>query len=101
MIGSGLKKLARQHNMPIDSGVAYGSYYGYAAMLHEGSGWKAIVVSCTFPDGQRMAQLQAMLDDRNLRKEFRILQLTLAPNGIHIQFHDTPGTMKKLIAFSE
>lgn len=101
MIGSGLKKLARQHNMTIDSGVAYGSYYGYATMLHEGSGWKAIVVSCTFPDGQRMAQLQAMLDDRNLRKEFRILQLTLAPNGIHIQFHDTPGTMKKMIAFSE
>ncbi len=101
MIGMGLKKLAGKHNMTVDSGVAYGSYYGYAAMLHEGSGWKAIEVSCTFPDGQRMAQLQAMLDDRNLRKEFRILQLVLAPNGIHIQFHDNPGTMKKLEAFSE
>lgn len=101
MIASGLKKLARKHNMTIDNGVAYGSYYGYATTLHEGSGWKAIEVSCTFPDGQRMAQLQAMLDDRNLRKEYRILQLTLAPNGIHIQFHDTIGTMKKLEAFSE
>ncbi len=101
MIGPGLKKLAAKHSMTVDSGVAYGSYYGYAATLQEGNGWKSIDVSCTFPDGQRMAQLQAMLDDRNLRKEFRILQLTLAPNGIHIQFHDNPGTMKKLIAFSE
>ena len=101
MILSGLKKLAAKHNMTVANGVAYGSYYGYTATLHEGNGWKAIVISCTFADSRQIARLQSTLDSRMLRKQYRVTDLVLAPNGIRIVFHDNPGTMKKLEAFSE
>ena len=50
MIGSGLKKLAKENGMKIDSGVAYGSLGGFAATLSEGAGWKQIVFSTRFMD---------------------------------------------------
>lgn len=101
MIGPGLKKYAKQHNMTIENGIAYGSLHGYAVSLYEGNGWKAIDVACLFPDGQKMAQLMALLDDSKLQKEYRITELTLTPNGIFIRFYDNPGTMKRIIAFAD
>lgn len=101
MILSGLKKMALERGLTVNDGVAYGSFYGYAATLQEGSGWKGIDISCTFPDGQKMAQLQAALDKHNLKKEYRVLELTLLPDGISIRFHDTIGTLKKMKAFCE
>ena len=52
MVGSGLKKLAKEHNMKVSSGVAYGSLGGYNATMSEGSGWKQIVFATLFPDAQ-------------------------------------------------
>lgn len=101
MIGPGLKKYAKQHNMTIENGIAYGSLHGYAVSLYEGNGWKAIDVACLFPDGQKMAQLMALLDDSKMQKEYRITELTLTPNGIFIRFYDNPGTMKRIIAFAD
>ena len=42
LIGSGLKKLAKEYGMTV-SGVAYGSLGGFAATLSEGAGFKRIV----------------------------------------------------------
>ena len=50
MIGSGLKKLARENGMSIASGVAYGDFRGYAATFSEGSGYKLLAVTTKFPD---------------------------------------------------
>ena len=38
MIGSALKKMARENGMTVQGGVAYGSLRGFAATLSEGSG---------------------------------------------------------------
>lgn len=48
MIGSGLKKLAKENGLRVSNGVAYGSLRGYAATLSEGSGFKQIVISTKF-----------------------------------------------------
>lgn len=38
MIGSALKKLAKEYDMTVDKGIAYGSLGGFAATLSEGPG---------------------------------------------------------------
>ena len=37
MLGAGLKKLAKQYDLRVDAGVAYGSLRGYATTLFEGA----------------------------------------------------------------
>lgn len=99
MIGSALKKLAKQHNMRIDHGVAYGALRGYAATLSEGSGWKMIQLTTRFPDTNKLTELQMTVNSRDLAKEFRVQNLTFATVRTTIVFRDNPGTMKKIEAF--
>lgn len=99
MIGSGLKKLAAEHNMQVARGVAYGALHGYAATLSEGAGTKNVIFTAKFPDAQKLDELQAALEKRNLDKEFRVQELTFFDDGIMIIFLDNPGTMKRLLAF--
>lgn len=96
MIGSGLKKLAREHNMQIASGVAYGSLMGYATTLYEGSGWKRIDIATAVPDP---GQLRSAISDVDLQKEYRIQALTVGDKMIAVVFLDNPGTLKKIQAF--
>ena len=42
MIANGLKKLAKEYNMHVSHGVAYGSLGGFAATMDEGAGYKRI-----------------------------------------------------------
>lgn len=49
MIGSGLKKLAKQNGMSVSNGVAYGSLKGFATTMSEGNGYKLFEISTTFP----------------------------------------------------
>lgn len=100
MIGSGLKKFAQQHGMKIARGVAYGSFYGYAATFCEGSGWKRIVVSTRFPDPAKRDALRTALAQQNLTTQYRVKSLEIFDDGIVILFLDNPGTMKKIEAFS-
>lgn len=99
MIGSGLKKLAKENGMKVAHGVAYGSLQGFAATLSEGNGYKQIVFTTKFPEPAKADALQAVLNGRNITREFRVQKLNLAPNGILVVFHDNPGTMKKIRAF--
>lgn len=99
MIGSGLKKLAKENGMKVSNGVAYGSLRGYAATLSEGSGYKQIVLTTKFSDPVLLNRLQEQINRRNITREFRVQKLTFAPNGISIVFTDNPGTMKKIGAF--
>lgn len=101
MIGSGLKKLAQQHGMKIAHGVAYGSFYGYAAAFCEGSGWKRIVVSTRFPDPIKRDALRTALAQHNLTTQYRVKSLEIFEDGIGILFLDNPGTMKKIEAFCQ
>ena len=99
MIGSGLKKLAREHGMNVDKGVAYGSLGGYCATLNEGTGYKQIIFATQIADPVKLTQLQTVLNGRNLQKEFRVTGLTVAPKTIQVVFLDNPGTMKKIDEF--
>ncbi len=99
MIAWGLRKLAKANNMNIDSGIAYGSLQGYAATLSEGNGYKMIVFSTQFPEPHRQDELMEFVNQRDVQTDFRVIQMTFAPNGIHVVFYDNPGTMKMIEAF--
>ena len=101
MIGSGLKKFARQNGMKIAHGVAYGSFYGYAATFCEGAGWKRIVISTRFPDPAKRDALRSELVQYNLTNQYQVRSLEIMENGIGILFLDNPGTMKKIEAFCQ
>ena len=60
MIGTGLKKLAKQYEMKVDAGIAYGLLKGYATALSEGAGYKQITISTTFPEMGQKEKLMAM-----------------------------------------
>ena len=99
MIGSGLKKLAREHGMNVDKGVAYGSLGGYCATLSEGAGYKQIIFATRIADPVKLTELQTVLNGHNLQKEFRVTGLTFAPKTIQVVFLDNSGTMKKIEEF--
>lgn len=99
MIGSGLKKLAKENGMKVAKGVAYGGLRGYAATLSEGSGYKQIVLTTKFTDPAKLNELQAQVNGRNISRELRVQNLTFAPDGVRIVFLDNPGTMKKIEEF--
>ena len=102
MIGNTYKKFAQENGLTVSNGVAYGSLRGYAASLFEGSGWKAMVFSVRFSDPARRVELMDLvgnMGDRQLYKTYRVNRLGITDRMIQIQFHDNPGTMKKIAAF--
>ena len=98
MIGSGLKKLAKEHGMGIGQGVAFGDLQGYATTLSEGMGFKTVTVTTRLTEEKKVI-FRSRLAERDLGREFWIEQLQLCDDGIIVQFLDNPGTMKKIYAF--
>lgn len=101
MIGSALKKLAKENNMTVDQGIAYGSLGGFCATLSEGSGWKRVVFSTQFSDPAGRTGVMDTVNARDLKKDFRVLELTVGSKMIVVNFQDNPGTMKRIRAFLE
>lgn len=101
MIGSGLKKFALENGLTVGGGVGYGNLRGFQATLSEGSGYKQIIIQTKFPNVEKLNALQATLNGVNLQKDYRIRQISFAPNGVVIVFLDNPGTMKKIQAFTD
>jgi len=99
MILYGLKKFSKEHQMKIDQGRAYGAFRGYAVSLYEGSGWKALDITCLIPEEEREQELRDILASVDLRKSYRVISLEIKETGVYIRFHDNPGTMKKMLAF--
>ena len=101
MIGTGLKKLAKQNNMGVSSGIAYGSMKGFATTLSEGSGWKRLDVATRFTDAQQQKDFEGALYTVDIRRQYRVQSLTVGQRNINVVFHDTVGTMKKIEEFIE
>ena len=99
MIGPGLKKLAKEHNMKVAHGVGYGALRGYAATLSEGAGYKQIVLSTKIMDPMKQHALQEKIYGRNIQRELRVQRLGFSPSNVAIVFLDNPGTMKKILEF--
>jgi len=98
MIGSGLKKLAKQYEMTVASGVAYGSLNGYATTLSEGSGYKRLVITTRFSEDQQQ-KLQAAVNEVDTSRKFRVSNMIFGSRWINVVFADTVGTMKKIEEF--
>lgn len=101
MIGSGLKKLAKENNMKVYGGVAYGSLRGFAATLSEGAGFKRIDFAVSFPDAADRVALTDRLTLGNVRSTYRVQNISFSPKSVQVVFHDTVGTMKKIREFLE
>lgn len=99
MIGSGLKKLAVENGMKIDSGVAYGSLGGFAATLSEGAGWKQIVFSTRFLDYVNKTRFMETVEQTDVKKLYRVQNLGISARSVQVMFLDNPGTMKKIREF--
>jgi hypothetical protein len=99
MIGSGLKKLAAEHNMRVSNGVGYGDLRGYAATLSEGAGWKQVAFSVSFPDPARKSLFMDVVSTADVEKQYRVLRLGISGQNIVVIFHDNPGTMKRIRQF--
>lgn len=99
MIGSGLKKLAKENGMQISNGVAYGNLGGFAATLSEGSGYKQIVFSTLFTDHKKMEELIEFTGRMNVSRRYRVQTLNITRQSVQVIFLDNPGTMKKIQEF--
>lgn len=99
MIGSGLKKLAKQHGLRVSGGIAYGDLMGFATTLCEGSGWKRIDIATRFSDMEQQKAFQAALYAVDTKRQYRVQNLAVGQRNINVVFQDTIGTMKKIEAF--
>lgn len=99
MIGSGLKKLAKQHGMTVSDGVAYGALMGYATTLSEGAGYKSLCIATKFTEAGQQDALLAAANAADISKTYRVQDLAASPANLQIVFHDNPGTMKKIEEF--
>lgn len=96
MVGSGLKKYAQELGFKLKNGVAYGVYEKYTVTMKEGSGWKCVTFSVTFPTENEKAAMQAMLLDTAFQKKNRIMKVDITDAMVMIKFIDNYGTMNTL-----
>lgn len=101
MIGSGLKKLARENGLKISHGVAYGNVRGYAVTMDEGAGFKRLCIATAFSEIEQENTFQQTLNDHDLTGLYRIQQYNRISNGIVFTFGDTMGTIKKITDFMD
>ncbi len=98
MIGSGLKKYAKENGMKTAYGMAYGSLKGYAASMNEGAGYKKITLSFC-GDSEIHKRIAELIGDRDLVNEFRLQRMELTQNTAVLEFYDNPGTMALIRSF--
>lgn len=101
MIGSGLKKFAKESNLQISSGVAYGVMQGYGVTLQEGSGYKQMTIATRFADMEQQREFEQKVAQVNITSQYRVQQFAVAPAYINVVFTDTMGTMKKIREFAD
>lgn len=99
MIGSGLKKYAKEFDMKVDSGVAYGVMNGYAVTLQEGSGYKQMAISTRFAEMEQQRAFEQQINAGNVASKYRVQRLSITPNCIIVVFTDSLGTMNKIRDF--
>lgn len=99
MVGSALKKMAKENGMTVAHGVAYGAYRGFAVTMDEGGGWKALEFATRFANPTDQDALERRLNEVDLKRTYRVQSLVIGQRSIAIQFLDNPGTMKKIYAF--
>lgn len=121
MIGSGLRKYARQRGLRCDQGFAYGAIDNRLVVLDEGAGFKRLRIylhPANHPDAETDARALSILSDCD-RKAYRLkdrqyagvqplegnesaAQAVQVGGGFaQILFWDNPGTLKCMIAYMD
>lgn len=101
MVGTGIKKFAKENNWQIKNGVAFGNYRGYMMSMQEGAGWKSLSVAARLESEEALNSAYELLNDKNIMKEYRITGSSISASSVLISFLDNPGTMKKMLAFMD
>ena len=101
MIGSDLKKLAKEFNMQNAGGVAYGTMHGFAVTLQDGAGAKQMTIATRFASMDQQREFEKKVSEVNITSQYRVLQFSIAPDYINIQLNGAMGCMKKIRAFVE
>ncbi len=101
MVGTAIKKFAKEKEWTIKNGIAFGVYRGYMMSMQEGAGWKSLSVATRFENEEAIKSAYDLLNDKNIMKEYRITGSTVSPSSVIINFYDNPGTMKRILEFIE
>lgn len=90
MIGSGLKKLARENGMQIDGGVAFGMLKGCFVTLSEGAGYKRMSIYI----GYYPRQINDLPQNENESEEIRIPEHLRAAQAVAEYIEQTAADFK-------
>ncbi len=100
MIGSGLKKLGKEHGLTPFKGKLIGNLGGFPAVLWEGAGFKAMVLNLgdirEENAGQPVSPATLLTKPE---KEYRIQQYASSGPFLRVTFFDNPGTMKRIQSY--
>lgn len=99
MVGSAIKKYAKEKGWQVKEGVAFGTYRGYMMSMQEGNGWKSLAISARLESEDALKSAYDLLNDENIKKDYRISGSTVSQSSVIITFFDNPGTMKRIIEF--
>ena len=80
MIGSDLKKLAKEFNMEVAGGVAYGTMHGFAVTLQDGPGAKQMTIATRFASMDQQREFEKKVSEVNITSQYRVLQFSIAPS---------------------
>ncbi len=101
MIGSGLRKFAKENGMKAEHGVAYGFLRGYATTFSDGNGIKTMYITTRFSETQTRYAFMEKIQAMDFEKTYLIRGIEIQDKLITVIFGDTVGTMKRIKAFVE
>lgn len=101
MVGTGIKKFAKENNWQVKNGIAFGVYRGYMMSMQEGAGWKSLSIAAKLENEDAIKSAYELLNDKSIMKEYRITDSQVSATSVLITFLDNPGTMKKMFAFMD
>lgn len=99
MVGSAIKKFAKENNLTVKNGVAFGSYKGYLISMSDGYSLKTLSICVNLTDNSAKAEIEKMLSDKSVLKQYSINQAVVSASSVDISFNDTIGTMKRVVGF--
>lgn len=101
MVGTALKKYAKEHNLNCDGGFIYGEKNGYAISMNEDAGIKRLFIHTSFSDAQQKSAFETMLGNADLFTQYRVQNTLIQDKYVCFIFTDKIGTMDIIVRFIE
>lgn len=93
MVGSALKKYAKENGLKNNGGVVYGELGGYSVSMCDGAGIKQLTVLTRFPDAEKKHEFENVLNAANLSADYRVQSYLSTDDRLDFIFTDKIGTM--------